>query len=37
MPRSKAKTVAEYLAQLPEDRRATIAAHWPRPPIRMSA
>ena len=26
MPRSKAKTVAEYLAQLPEDRRATIAA-----------
>ncbi len=26
MPRSTAKTVAEYLAQLPEDRRATIAA-----------
>ena len=26
MPRSKAKTVAEYLAQLPEDRRAAIAA-----------
>src|SRR5437762_12668978 len=26
MPRSTAKTVAEYLAQLPEDRRATIVA-----------
>jgi len=26
MPRSKGKTVAEYLAQLPDDRRATIAA-----------
>ncbi len=26
MARSTAKTVAEYLAQLPEDRRATIAA-----------
>ena len=26
MPRSKAKTVAEYLAQLPDDRRTAIAA-----------
>ena len=26
MPRSKAKTVAEYLAQLPENRRAAISA-----------
>ena len=26
MPRSKAKTVPEYLAQLPEDRRGAIAA-----------
>ena len=26
MPRSKASTVAEYLAQLPDDRRAAIAA-----------